>query len=277
MSIEVASLPESVGTWGTDEEVGRARTRLNRRAEIWNQRPLVRDIYRGYHQAIRESRSAVPGVAVELGAGHGSMADSWPDLITSDVIPCPWLHCAADACHLPFRNGALSNLILLDVLHHLEDPLRFFTEAARTLAPGGRILMLEPYTSPISWIAWRYVHEEDVDLSADLLTEGSARGRNPAKQPWDANLAIPTLLFWRRLDAFRARFPSLTVVRRERFDFLLYPLSGGFEQRPLIPRRLASAVRVCERLLTPLAWLLAFRCLVVLEKLPADAPNRKFL
>ena len=266
MSIHVAPSPDNVGTPSTGEECDPSRERLNRRAEIWNKRPLVRDIYRGYHRLIRDSRSTIPGAAVELGAGHGSLADSWPGLITADVTPCPWLDCAVNACFLPFRNECLSNIVMLDVLHHLEEPRRFFSEAARTLAPGGRILMLEPYTSPISWIAWRYVHEEEVDLSVDPLKEGPRRGRDSAKDSWDANIAIPTLLFWRHLDAFRSRFPGLSVVRRERFDFLLYPLSGGFEQRRLVPSGLAGVVRACERFLTPLAWLLAFRCFIVIEK-----------
>jgi len=47
---------------------------------------------------------------------------------------------------------------------------------------------------------------------------------------------------------------------------VLYPLTGGFSRPPLVPRRLAGALEALERLLSPLAPLLAFRCLVVLER-----------
>ncbi len=47
---------------------------------------------------------------------------------------------------------------------------------------------------------------------------------------------------------------------------LAYPLSGGFTGRPLVPAGLGLRLRRLEPLLTPLAPLLAFRCLVVLER-----------
>ncbi len=243
-----------------------ARERLDRRAALWRRRPLIRDIYRRYHAMIRAARSTVPGTAIELGAGHGSMAEYLPGVLSCDIIPCPWLDCAADAVRLPFRDACLSNIIMIDVLHHVEEPRRFFGEAARTLAPGGRILMVEPYASPISRIAWRCFHEEDFDMSARPLQNGPRPGDATLKDPWEANIAIPTLLFWRQIDTFRTAFPGLAVIRRDRFDLLLYPLSGGFERRQLVPSALAPVLRAGERLISPLAWLLAFRCFVVVEK-----------
>ena len=243
-----------------------ARERLDRRAALWRRRPLVRDIYRRYHAMIRAARSTVLGTAIELGAGHGNLAEHLPGVLSCDIIPCPWLDCAADAGRLPFRDAGLSNIIMIDVLHHVEEPRRFFREAARTLAPGGRILLVEPYASPISRIAWRRFHEEDFDMSARPLQDDPRPGDAALKDPWEANIAIPTLLFWREIEMFRAAFPRLAVTRRERFDLLLYPLSGGFERRQLVPSALAPVLRVGERLISPLAGLLAFRCFVVIEK-----------
>jgi len=47
---------------------------------------------------------------------------------------------------------------------------------------------------------------------------------------------------------------------------LVYPLSGGFSGPQLLPTALAPATFKVEKLLQPLAPLLAFRLLVVLEK-----------
>ncbi len=224
---------------------------------------------------IRSELSVVRGPNIEVGAGHGSYAENSPDVISCDIATCPWLDCAADACHLPFRAESLSNIIMIDVLHHLADPIAFFSEAMRTLAPGGRVLMIEPYTSPLSWIAWRYFHDEHIDMSADLFSEevvAEPAALPPigsgavAKDPWDANTAIPTLMFWREIGRFRERFPELSVVQRDRFDLLLYPLSGGFEQRPLIPSWCVPTIRWLERSLRPLARMMAFRCMIVVEK-----------
>lgn len=242
----------------------RAAKRLREHAALWRDRPLTRAIYRRYHEAILRHRSAVPGVDLEVGSGHGSFAAFAPDVISCDITPCPWLDCAADASQMPFADASLSNIIMIDVLHHLSDPTGFLAGAARTLAPGGRVLLIEPYVSPISWIAWRFFHDENIDMSVDPLAPSSSSGSSD--DPWEANIALPTLIFWRNLAAFRTRFPAFRIEHRRRFDLLLYPLSGGFERKRYVPLPLVPFVAALERLLTPLAPLLAFRGMVVLER-----------
>lgn len=51
---------------------------------------------------------------------------------------------AADAMALPFRDGAFASVLVRDLLHHLPEPRRAMAEAARVLAPGGRLVLLEP-------------------------------------------------------------------------------------------------------------------------------------
>lgn len=244
----------------------RARERLERHAAIWGSRPLLRQIYQRYHQAIDRARCSVPGADIEIGAGHGSFVELRPKTVSCDIVPCPWLDCAADAGCLPFADESLANIIMVDVLHHIHRPARFFESASRALAPGGRILLIEPYVSPISWVAWRYFHHENIDTRAQLLRDDGEPDQLATRDPWEANIAVPTLLFWRDLRAFHRRCPALSVIRRERFDLLLFPLSGGFEMRQLVPLTLAPLVRAAERLLAPLTPILAFRCLVVIEK-----------
>ena len=70
------------------------------------------------------------------------------------------------------------------------------------LAPGGRIVMCEPYISPMSWPVYRFFHEEPLDLGVDpLALQGSAG--DGARDPFDANQAIPTLLFGRERGGVR--------------------------------------------------------------------------
>jgi SAM-dependent methyltransferase len=249
----------------------RARAKLQRHGDIWETRRLTQEIYRGYHKAIVEARSPVVGTDLEVGSGHGSFAEFHSGVVSCDIVPCSWLDCAADAARLPFRSASLSNIIMIDVLHHVADPVGFFSEAARTLAPSGRILLIEPYVSPISRFAWRFLGEEPIDTAACPLADAALKPPVSADNPWDANVAVPTLLFWRDSDAFRIRFPNLSIIHRRRFDLLLYPLSGGFERRRFVPMPLVPLVRACERLLMPLAPLLAFRCFVVIEKMSGDS------
>lgn len=84
--------------------------------------------------------------------------------------------------------------------------------------------------------------------------------------PFAANQAVATTLFWRRLPETLGRLPGFRLVHRSRDALLRYPLSGGFEHRSLAPGALFPALALMERLLSPLAPLMAFRTLVVLER-----------
>jgi ubiquinone/menaquinone biosynthesis C-methylase UbiE/DNA-binding transcriptional ArsR family regulator len=55
-------------------------------------------------------------------------------------------HCAvrlADMYRLPLPDAAFDTVVLQMVLHHAEDPAGVVTEAARVLAPGGRLLLID--------------------------------------------------------------------------------------------------------------------------------------
>ena len=58
---------------------------------------------------------------VELGSGIGKLKEYKPDAITTDVESTPWAEAVVDAEALPYADGELANLVLLDVFHHLGD------------------------------------------------------------------------------------------------------------------------------------------------------------
>lgn len=199
---------------------------------------------------------------MELGSGIGSFKQFRPTTVATDAAPTPWADEVVDAEELPYGDASLANLILIDVFHHVPRPARFLDEAARVLKPGGRVVLLEPYCSTLSTPLYRRFHHERTDLSADPF--GEPRLSSPA--PFDGNQALATLVFWRQLDRFRARHAELEVRRRERVALLAYPLSGGFTKPALLPAALGGAILRLERALAFAAPLLAFRCLVALER-----------
>lgn len=50
----------------------------------------------------------------------------------------------ASVCDLPFAAQSFDQLVVRDLIHHLDDPGRFIAECERILGPGGRIDILEP-------------------------------------------------------------------------------------------------------------------------------------
>lgn len=230
----------------------------------WDGRPALRRLYTDWFGLIADRLATVGGSTVELGAGFGAFKEFRPETVSTDVLETPWTDAVVSAEDLPFADGELANLVMLDVFHHIARPRQALAEAQRSLAPGGRLVMVEPYCSPLSTFAYRHLHDEHLDLTAD-----PERPQPPssATDPFDANIALPTILFWRRPEVLARWVPALRITERRRLSWLAYPLSGGFSRRPLVPTGLAPFARRLDRALAPaMAPLAGFRCLVVLER-----------
>jgi SAM-dependent methyltransferase len=197
----------------------------------WEARPLLRRLYRGWFAELAGRRSAVDGPTIELGSGIGSFAEAVASVVTTDVEPTQWAAHVVDAEAMPFADASVANLVLVDVYHHLVSPARFLDEAVRVLAPKGRILLLDPYCSPVSTVAYRRFHHERTDLGAAPFDPDPRLAGGPV----EGNQARSTLAFFRFPGELGRRWPELSLVERRRLAFLLYPLSGGLSRRPLVP------------------------------------------
>jgi SAM-dependent methyltransferase len=238
-----------------------ATLREQRRA--WDERPAVRHLYEYWFSLIADRLSTGPGPTVEIGAGCGGFQDFMPSAIGTDIVPTPWADRAADAEQLPFAEGEVRNLVMVDVLHHIPRPVAALREAERVLMPGGRLVMVEPYCSPLSTFGYRRFHHEDLDFNADPAAPAS----QSSDDPFDANIALPTIIFFRRAEMLSQWTPGLSLVDRRRLAWLAYPLSGGFTGKPLLPDAGVEVAARVDRALAPvMARLGGYRCLVALEK-----------
>lgn len=237
-------------------------TRSHDARDAWTRKPSLRAVYTDLYQRI--AARCVPGVILEVGGGSGNFKDYAPDTISTDIVAAPWLDAVADASRLPFADGAISNIVLFDVLHHIEFPVQFLDEANRVLRPGGRIIFSEPAITPISNLFYTHMHPEPVDMKADIFVVGEP---DPERDPFDANQAIPTLMMRRQRDRFEARFPGLRIHENQLTSLLAYPMTGGFRPWTMIPGVMVPLVLGLERLLLPiLGPLMAFRILSVIER-----------
>lgn len=238
------------------------QTALDQQERAWEARPLVRRVYAEFYGRIVRRLSDLSGPTIELGSGIGKLKEFHPGAVTTDVEPTRWADAVVDAEALPYEDGTIANLVLLDVFHHLPDPARFLDEALRVLRVGGRVMVLDPYCSPLSTPVYRRFHHERTDLAAPPFERDS----QTSTAPLESNQARATLVFYRNRAQYRRRWPELPIVSEERFAFVVYPLSGGFTRHPLLPAKLYGPLTLLERALRPAARLLAFRCLVVLQR-----------
>jgi len=252
------------------EEQASGLARLEEHRRIWRGKPALRRIYAVWFDVLL--RLAPPGGRVlEVGAGPGLLSDyareHRPDLswTATDLIPTPWNDVAADAERLPLRSQSVDAILALDTLHHLPSPARFFEEAVRVLRPGGRVGMLEPWVSALSYPVYRWLHQEGCDLGIDPWAPFAP---DPSKDPFQGDGATP----WRMVKGTPAsRWTELGLgpPRLETMNGFAYLLSLGFRRVSLLPRFLTAPLLSVDRHLAPWAPWLGFRALIRWE--PARA------
>jgi SAM-dependent methyltransferase len=232
--------------------------------DVWLRKPALRSVYAGYynyiHSVCRE------GKTLEIGGGPGNLRDWFgPGVVSTDIQFASWLDAVADAQMLPFADGSFDNLVMVDVLHHLNSVKEFFGEVQRVVKPGGRIVLVEPAITLFSRLFYTFLHSERLDMSQNPL---SSNGGDVKVDPYDANQAIPTLLFGRFRGDFQKSFPLLVIREKRWMSLFAYPLSGGFQSWSVIPARLVKPVLWCESLLAHVVGpAMAFRLAVVIERL----------
>lgn len=233
---------------------------LEERRHKWKSKEILRKLYHKWYSLIGEWIK--PGVVLELGGGSGNLKESFPHAISSDIVFAPWVDAVLDAQRLPFRKASIDSIVLFDVLHHLSAPALFFSEAERILKVGGKVVMIEPYVSCSSFLVYKFLHQEGLELNGNPLRYGYEGRRDPFR----GNQAVPSLIFGQYRKDFLRKYPNLRIVKEEKTDFVTYPLSGGFHHTSLFPCSLYHVLESIEKCLLPLGSYLAFRMFLVLEK-----------
>ncbi len=228
------------------------------RRDILESKELLRDWYGKLYAFVGENLAA-GSKHVEIGSGSSFLYRKITGLIQANIMPVPGNHLAFNAYAIPFADNALDNLVLIDVLHHFDQPQRFFQEAHRVLRPGGRVILTDPCITPFSLLLWKYLHPEGCDTSR--VGFGIPGVPDPLL---DANSASATLLFFKR--CFDDADTGFTVTHRSRHTKFEYWLAGGYNFPHLFPPMLKVTLPMLEKGLSFLDPLMASFLNVVLEK-----------
>jgi SAM-dependent methyltransferase len=226
------------------------------RRQIIASKPFLQAIYDQWYRLLAEHLPTLDGKVVELGSGPGYCERFIPDLITSETFLCRGVRLVADAQRLPFREASLRAIVCTDVLHHVPDVRRFFAEASRSLLPGGKILMIEPWVSPWSRLVFARFHHEPFHPEA---AEWSL-------DPSGANIALPWIVFVRDRRRFETEFPGLLIDIIKPLMPFRYLLSGGVTLRALAPAFTHPLWRRLEDLLEPQMAKLAMFAFISVRK-----------
>lgn len=241
--------------------------RLIVHAQLLARKRMLREVFNEFHHLFdRLDRRFLHGrgLRIELGAGVAPMRDSYPDVLSTDVVPGPNLDRVLDAQKMDLGDESVRVFFAQNCFHHFPDPDAFFREILRVLVPGGGVIILEPYHGPVaSFLYPRLFASEGFDKQAPgwaTAATGPMHG---------ANQALSYVVFVRDREEFERRHPALEIVHGEPLtNHAKYLLSGGLNFRQLLPDVLVPVVTGFELLLRPLRRWLALHHVVVVCKKP---------
>ncbi len=222
-----------MSAYGTD--VAAAPVEISTDAQKIKRNELLNEIYVDFYgRILREIPPPAFPKTLELGSGGGFLRDLAPHITTSECVEVPGIERVVDACAIgnAFGEAELDAICALNVFHHLPDAAGFLRGASRVLRPGGRIVLVEPWFTPLGQWFHRTLHHEPWVGDSDFW--GIVGGGRLA-----ANTRLPTSIFRDSDVRFRREFPLLRIVKREPFHKWLYLVSGGLRLNTRVPRFLA--------------------------------------
>lgn len=102
------------------------------------------------------------GLTLDIGSKMAPYSDVCDKLITLDMRHFEDVDVIGDAHNLPFRGNSFDNIIMTNLLEHVQEPQKVVDESYRTLKPDGFIVIYTPFMYPIHGDPndyWRFTDE----------------------------------------------------------------------------------------------------------------------
>ena len=179
-------------------------------------------LYKEWYEIISNSLSEIEGINIELGCGASFIDKINKSIKKTDIFLNSNTDFKLNAMDIGenFENK-VSNLILVNVFHHISDPELFLKSAEKSLLSGGRIIMIEPSNNYWSRLVYKFVGHETFDRSQ---IEWKFQSRDPLL---DSNQALSWIILERDYEKFKKLFPMFSLIKKKNMMPFSYLLSGG--------------------------------------------------
>lgn len=212
------------------------------RQGILKDKPALSVLYEEWYALIRDNLAVIEGQTLELGSGGGFLKNVIPGAITSDVLEGVDVDIILDAKKVgDVFPHSLSNIVLVNVFHHINDSAVFINSVLKALKPGGRILMIEPSYNIWSSLVYSVFRHEPFLPNQDSWSFVSS---DPLK---DSNQAQSWIVFKRDRIIFERLYPELNILS---WHFLMpfsYMATGGLSFNSPVGKRLIVLLRRFEK------------------------------
>ena len=194
----------------------------NTRIGFENSNKALGYLYKEWYELISNLLSEIEGINIELGCGASFIDQINKSIIKTDVFSNSNTDFELNAMDIGenFENK-ISNLILVNVFHHISDPELFLRSAEKSLLSGGRIIMIEPSNNYWSRLVYKFVGHEPFDTSQ---IEWKFQSKDPLL---DSNQALSWIIFNRDYEKFKNLFPMFSLIKKKNLMPFSYLLSGG--------------------------------------------------
>ena len=251
-----------MGFWkyNINSETDDAKTTLAHR-DIIKRKRFLNNLYREWYiESLRRINPSEEGKIIEIGSGGGFIKEVYPNVITSDVQK--FEHCDECFCaeKMPFEDGEIKGIFMINVLHHIQNCSKFFEEVDRVLHTNGKLIMIEPANTFFSRLIYKHIHHEIFDSQANWMIETGGRLSR-------SNIALPWIIFFRDKEQFNQRYKNLELKNVQIHTPFRYLLSGGVLMKAFVPASSFGFFSIIEKMLNPvMKYIGMFMTLEIVKK-----------
>jgi ubiquinone/menaquinone biosynthesis C-methylase UbiE len=231
--------------------------------EIYQNKKLIKLIYQNYYKVVKRYIYKKNKYKIlELGSGQGNIKKIIRECVTSDQFKISNIDRIESAYKINFKNSSISNIILIDVFHHLRFPALALKEINRVLIRNGRVIMIEPAMGLIPRLIYKIFHYEPNGFNFKI--NWSTIPKNiPSTNQYFAAQSLP----WRGFFLKELNLKNYKIKLIKPFSDFAFLLSGGYSYNAFYPTILYSFIKLIDKYLTFISVkIFSARMLVVLEK-----------
>jgi SAM-dependent methyltransferase len=232
--------------------------------KIYQNKELIKIIYSNYYKKIKKNiYVSDKKKTLELGSGGGNIKKVIKECITSDQFKNENIDRIENIYNINFKKNSISNIILIDVFHHLQFPGLALKEIHRVLIKNGRIIMVEPAMGFIPRIIYKIFHYEPNGFNLKINWNDTPK-KIPSLNQYFAAQSLPWRAFFLKELNLKSKYKIKLIKPFSDFAFLL---SGGYSYKAFYPKFLYSLIKLIDKILTSISIkIFSARMLIVLEK-----------